>query len=464
MKSADFLKKAMALSALCAILLTGCGAKENSSGTGNASGNKDNSTVSSDKIEMPTADLSNNSKELHIFGWSSMEENETDGVAAEYFEKEYGVKITTTTSTHTEYWNDLAKMVAAGNSPDVVDLSYDKFYPIPLANDLLQPLDGLIDFSNPLWKDTEQLREDFRWKGKIYYPMVSEFLQCWVYYNKTMFKNYGLEEPWALYEKDEWTLDKMCETASAFVTKNNRNEVTQWGLTIQNIEFMSIAGIQPWEIQHGEKVVNNLRDSKIAKVMNAMYGISAAGTGAITRQDAIPVFKSGQCAMLMSQANVFLSADMDNMRGKGALGFAPLPKLDENSNYATEVAIDPGYGLIKGAKNTDLALLWINYLKWFRYGENFCVYIPAKEKTPAQERYNLKARASSASYTDEEVAMIEKYIASNPTKVYVTFRSIATAMGLKDTFKGMLSGSTQWSSFLQEMYPTVDSKLNQYIK
>ena len=195
-----------------------------------------------------------------------------------------------------------------------------------------------------------------------------------------------------------------------------------------------------------------------------MYGISAAGTGAITRQDAIPVFKSGQCAMLMSQANVFLSADMDNMRGKGALGFAPLPKLDENSNYATEVAIDPGYGLIKGAKNTDLALLWINYLKWFRYGENFCVYIPAKEKTPAQERYNLKARASSASYTDEEVAMIEKYIASNPTKVYVTFRSIATAMGLKDTFKGMLSGSTQWSAFLQEMYPTVDSKLNQYIK
>ena len=115
-------------------------------------------------------------------------------------------------------------MVAAGNAPDVVDCSYDKYWPTPLTGGLLQPWDGIIDFNTPLWADTKEITEANMWKGKTYFPVISEFMTSWFYYNKNMFKNYGLEDqsPRALWEKGEWTLDKMIELSDQFIEKNNK--------------------------------------------------------------------------------------------------------------------------------------------------------------------------------------------------------------------------------------------------
>ena len=189
-----------------AMLLSGCGKTETGSDGGSNSANSggtESQNVAA--IEMPTADLSGNSKVLKVFGWSSMSENNTDGEAAEYFKKEFGVTIDETISTHETYWSDLAKMVAAGNAPDVVDCAYDKFWPVPVAEDLLEPWDGLIDFNSPLWANTKAQTEQYKWKDKIYFPVISEFVASWIYYNKNMFKNYGLEDmtPRALYERNE---------------------------------------------------------------------------------------------------------------------------------------------------------------------------------------------------------------------------------------------------------------------
>ena len=130
---------ALLTAAVLALSAAGCGKDENTTSSGENKNNVSNKTDITD-IEMPTADLSGNSKVLKVFGWSTMAENNTDGEAAEYFKKEFGVTLDETVSTHETYWQDLAKMVAAGNSPDVVDLSYDKFYPTPLTGGLLEAL------------------------------------------------------------------------------------------------------------------------------------------------------------------------------------------------------------------------------------------------------------------------------------------------------------------------------------
>ena len=154
------LLKVMALltAAVLALSAAGCGGDGGTVTSGGENSNTPAKTNISD-IEMPTADLSGNSKILKVFGWSTMAENNTDGETAEYFKKEFGVTLDETVSTHETYWQDLAKMVAAGNSPDVVDLSYDKFYPTPLTGGLLEPWDGIIDFNTPLWSDTKELIE-----------------------------------------------------------------------------------------------------------------------------------------------------------------------------------------------------------------------------------------------------------------------------------------------------------------
>lgn len=452
-----------------AMLLSGCGKTETGSDGGSnstSSGGTESQNVAA--VEMPTADLSGNSKVLKVFGWSSMSENNTDGEAAEYFKKEFGVTIDETVSTHETYWSDLAKMVAAGNAPDVVDCAYDKFWPVPVAEDLLEPWDGLIDFNSPLWANTKAQTEQYKWKDKIYFPVISEFVASWIYYNKNMFKNYGLEDmtPRALYERNEWTLDKLCEISDKFIEKNNKNEIIQWGFTPQNLEPMSISGVQVVEVINGKEYKNNLRDAKLAKVMNTLYKISGAGSGSMSTLDACPLFEQEKVAMLFSHADLNLQRRFETLRQEDAFGFAPMPKLDNDSNYNVEIAVDPGYGLIKGAKNKELATLWVNYLKWFRLGENLCVEIPRTETTAAVERYNLKAKAGSVALSEEDVNFINKYLASNPTKVYVTYRSILQNFGdLLEVYKWQVfAGSAQWSAVVQQLYPTYEAQLKAYIK
>ena len=467
-------KKNVWLRLICGImtlilLLSGCSNGGTESKVEEGSSNTD-SVESQDisDIAMPTADLSNNSKVLKVFGWSSMSENNTDGEAMEYFKKEFGITLEETISTHDTYWSDLAKMVAAGNAPDVVDCSYDKFWPVPVAEDLLEPWDGLIDFNSPLWENTKTPTEMFKWNDKIYFPVISEFVSNWVYYNKNMFKNYGLEDstPRALYERDEWTLDKLCEISDSFIEKNNKNEIVQWGFTPQNVEPISIAGVQIVEINNGKEYKNNLRDPKIAKVMNTLYNISQSGSGSMSTLDAVPLFQNEQVAMLLSHADIVLQRNMENLRQEDALGFAPMPKLDDETGYNVEIAVDPGYGLIKGATNKELAILWVNYLKWFRLGENLCVEIPRSQDAPAVKYYNIKPKAGSAALSQEDIDFINKYLESNPTKVYTTYRSILQNFGdLLEVYKWQVfAGSAQWSSVVQQLYPVYETQLKDYIK
>ena len=472
MKKRTYFARIIALVTALLMILSGCGttAGNNPSGSGSGNGGGGGDATDIMSIEMPTADLSNNDKVLTLFGWSSMDENETDGEAASYFEEEFGVTIDVTISTHDTYWVDFAKMVAADNAPDVVDLTYPYFWPTPISDNLFQPWDGLIDFNTPLWADTKELIDAQKWNDKIYCPVISEFVANWFYYNKAMFRDYGLENdtPSALYERDEWTLDKMVELANGFVEKNNKNEITQWGFTCQTFEPLVIAGVPIVEITNGTEYKNNLRDPKIAKVMNAMQEMSLGlGSGAFTGLDCNPAFIRGDVPMIMSQNLLMTNKTFEDFHLEDTLGIAPYPKLDDESKYCVEMAIDPGYGLanVTGV-NKELAALWVNYLKWFRLGENLCPQIPISKNTPAKERYSLKAVSQAYPLDAEEIKFIEDYLASeNTQKVYNTYRSILVNIGDFNLFKySIYAGETTWSAAIQQLYPRYETKLKDYIK
>lgn len=467
-----FVQRSLAAGAalLLALSAAGCG-----DGSGTSSGSGGNVTSGSSggnsadlmSIEMPTADLSGSSKVLKVFGWSTMAENQTDGQAAEYFQKEYGVKIEETISTHENYWSDLARMVSAGTAPDVVDLSEDKYFPIPVANGLLDPWDELIDFSSLLWANTQEAINANKWKDKIYFPIVSEYVKSWCYYNKNMFRNYGLDDetPRSLWESGEWTLDKMTQLSDQFIEKNRRNDVIQWGMTVQNMELLSITGEQLVGISNGTDIINNFSNAKIAKVFNDTYGVSESGSGSFTMSmDACPVFEQEQCAMLISASTLLLETRFAHLREANTLGFGPLPRLDKETPQMVEMAIDPGYGLITGTQNKELAALWLNYLKWFRLGESLCVEVPVTQDTPAKARYGLEKEPGAATLSDEDIAFINKFLESNPQKVYTTYRSIVQNIGDLTTFKWeFFTGKTQWSAAIQQLSPIYQAQLEKWV-
>ena len=413
--------------------------------------------------KMPSRDVEK--KELVYFSWTKLEDQygKTAKSLPVLFKKEFGIELTGHFSTHDTYWEDLAKLKAAQESPDLVDLPNWNFYPLPITEELLQPLDSLIDFSNPMWDDTKTIREKNKWNNKTYVPFVSESLQTWFIYNTKMFKDYGIKNtPRELYNKDEWTWDAMHELAKKFVKKDASREVVQWGLTMQTGDLIATTGLELVSGDGKGGYVYNLKDPKVAKLMNLMYDMGVAGDNSLYTGDAITGFKSGKVAMIITNAGTIIS-DFNEMRVAGKIDWVPMPKMDKDSPYYNQSSFDPGWGIPVGAKNAEGAALFIEYLKWFDLGYQFCSQIPTTKNNAASTKYKLTDKADATKQlTAEEAAWTKSIIAKNYDTVSIMWQSWLGTMVLPG-YGTVTSGAKQWSAALEEEFPATNALLQSYV-
>lgn len=412
---------------------------------------------------MPTGTV--DGKTLTYFSWATLEQSygKTAKSLPNLFKKEFDITLKGHFSTHDTYWEDLGRLKAAGNSPDLVDLPNWNFYPLPITENLLQPLDSLIDFSNPRWSDTATIRNFNKWNGKIYIPFMSETLQTWFIYNTKMFKDYGLsnQTPRTYYEKNDWTWARMQELANKFVKKDASKEIVQWGLTQQTGDLIATTGLELVSGDGKGGYVYNLKDAKIAKMMNMFYDMGAAGTGSLYTGDAITGFKSGKVAMIITNAST-LTVDFNDMRTAGRIDWVPMPKMDASSPYYSQSSFDPGWGIPVGAKNPKSAALFIEYVKWFGLGYNFCSQIPTTTKNAAAIKYNLKEDGTSVTLTDAEIAKTKAMIDKNYKRVSIIWQSWLGTQVLPG-YGSVTSGAKKWSAALEEEFPATDALLQSYV-
>lgn len=420
------------------------------------------------KFDVTTAKMPSRNvekKELVYFSWTKLEDQygKTAKSLPVLFKKEFGIELTGHFSTHDTYWEDLSKLKAAQQSPDLVDLPNWNFYPLPITEELLQPLDNLIDFSNPMWDDTKSIREQNMWNGKTYAPFMSETLQTWFIYNTKMFKDYGIKNtPRELYNKDEWTWDAMHDLAKKFVKKDASREVVQWGLTMQTGDLIATTGLELVSGDGKGGYVYNLKDPKVAKMMNLMYDMGVAGDNSLYTGDAITGFKSGKVAMIITNAGTIIS-DFNEMRTAGKIDWVPMPKMDENSEYYNQSSFDPGWGIPVGAENAEGAALFIEYVKWFDLGYQFCSQIPTTKNNAASIKYKLTDKADATKQlTAEEAAWTKSLIAKNYKRVSIMWQSWLGTMVLPG-YGTVTSGAKQWSAALEEEFPATNALLQSYV-
>ncbi len=420
------------------------------------------------KFDVKTAPMPSRNvekKELVYFSWTKLEDQygKTAKSLPVLFKKEFGIELTGHFSTHDTYWEDLSKLKASDQAPDLVDLPNWNFYPLPITEELLQPLDGLIDFSNPMWDDTKTIREQNKWNNKTYAPFMSETLQTWFIYNTKMFKDYGIKNtPRELYNKDEWTWDAMHELAKKFVKKDASREVVQWGLTMQTGDLIATTGLELVSGDGKGGYVYNLKDPKVAKMMNLMYDMGVAGDNSLYTGDAITGFKSGKVAMIITNAGTIIS-DFNEMRVAGKIDWVPMPKMDKDSEYYNQSSFDPGWGIPVGAKNAEGAALFIEYVKWFDLGYQFCSQIPASKNNAASIKYNITSKEDSTKQlTAEEAAWTKSLIAKNYKRVSIMWQSWLGTMVLPG-YGTVTSGAKQWSAALEEEFPATNALLQSYV-
>ena len=121
----------------------------------------------------------------------------------------------------TATWNDwYEKVMAAYNTGDPIDLINDgvnnnpKF---PLMG-ITQPLQGYVNMENPNLK-MEAMNECFKYGGN-YYVAASEANYGVIFYNKDMFAAKGLEDPYELWLKGEWTWTTFTRMAKQLTDKS----------------------------------------------------------------------------------------------------------------------------------------------------------------------------------------------------------------------------------------------------
>lgn len=411
-----------------------------------------------DQWPMPTRELKN--KDLTVFYWANVDSGRTD--LYDNIAKTYGIKWTVVTSDTDYYWDNLAKLVAADKSPDLVLLGNWDFYPRPVTKNLIQPMDDIIDFNDPLWDNVREYHEKLKWKDKSYFAVDGAYINSLFFYNEKMFRDFGVEKtPKDYYLEGNWTWDVFEELANKFVTFNADNSIKTAGYA-QGPDAMHVTtGVQIVEYSPTTGYKLNLKDKKLAQYFNMLHRLGQGGTKAWLWPDYwYLAYDKGQVAMMTSEPNALTNpADMSDETLK-VTEVVPLPRMDKDSDYYWQIHYRVNHSIPNGAKNPEGAALVIEFFHWSKLGLHPFDILPI-EKNAYMKKFNVGG-AEKSRLTKERIDWLKQLYTMHDYKtidmLWQSWQGGYTRIhGEYDVYNG-----ESWASSVAKNYPKVNAtiKLN----
>jgi len=202
---------------------------EKKEGDTKESGTKEVSKEPEDKI-----DLQGYTMKILVWGGPPQGGTETGDLQIAK-EKELEAKYNVNIEWVAVPWGEsVPKITAAGLSgepaADIALLHNYWAFPTLAEQGYLRTIDDLLDFNDPKWP--KRMKEFGSFNGKLYGMTPSVGSAYGLYYNRSMLKREGAEDPQELFKQDKWTWDKYLEIAKK-VTKDTDGDGTidQWGIT-----------------------------------------------------------------------------------------------------------------------------------------------------------------------------------------------------------------------------------------
>lgn len=171
--------------------------------------------------------------EIRYMAWGNPEQLALEESLCELFNRENSdIHVKFLKVPGSSYGNKSVVMLASDTAPDVLRIDHYNF-----AN--LQRKRFFLDLStiaknDPTFKESDffpQTIEECKVDGKLFGLNVL-FGGTVVYYNKTLMKEAGLEDPYTLWQKGQWTYEKFVEHAKKLSKKDSRGKATQFGTLI----------------------------------------------------------------------------------------------------------------------------------------------------------------------------------------------------------------------------------------
>jgi len=262
------------------LVLAACGGDEKNSADNEGNNNQnneqngENNEVGDDE---ETYDLGGRTIEINFHADMTPQEGTETGDLAysrwKEVEEKYNVTIEFTEIPYDEKIDHLTTTVLAGEPfADLVRM--DPSQAASLAQEeLILPLDDVIDISQS--KMSEPAKESGRVNpdGKVY---MMDTLRSFssgggMFYNKTMFENAGLEDPYELIQKGEWTWEAMLDAAKALTNGD------QYGMSADPnalAEYLILSnGARILDTDTGEVVLDDPHTMEALEFMADAYNV-----------------------------------------------------------------------------------------------------------------------------------------------------------------------------------------------
>ena len=165
-------------------------------------------------------------------------------------------------------YTDLAKLIQSDNSPDAMPAElFGMMYHNANRNSekFFESVDDVIDFGLSELIPYSKIQNDIRMFDKNYCPIYNVSPESVLWYRSSVIKDAGLEDPWELYEKDEWTWSKFLEICEKFSDRENGKYGIDGYCVTSNL--LATTGIHIIGNDNG-MYVNNVSSDKVIAAMD----------------------------------------------------------------------------------------------------------------------------------------------------------------------------------------------------
>lgn len=434
------------LAAAMVLTVVGCGENDADTDT------EGEGFVNESQISLPEYEI--DSDKVYMLTWEDPSVLTTPSAyqytVNEKLKQEYGVSLEYIRTTNTEISIKAAQLVLSGNSPDMIALR-DRDYPNFAINEIVQPWDGHLDFSEPVFEGIKAVNDKFRINGKVYRFTNTYINNGYTWYWVKDFEDAGLETPRQLYYKGEWTWSKMEEYANKLTKKNSDGTISKYGVAYEAV--MHLVTGETYVKQNSDgSYTNNLSSAKLAEFFNFSARLGFDSKVRPVGQTSYDLFKEGKVSMLIFE-QYYGANHLQSERLAGEIEFAPSPKWDTADKYYTP-GRSTGAWLAKGAENVEEACAYMAIWRLCS-GKIDPLVIEAQEK-----------RDTILSGSDEEdFALTEEMMDPTKFEIITTMDDgFGTTWSSTDRIafqKDVMDWNKPWATAIQEYSPMLNSGISE---
>lgn len=251
-------------------------------------------------------------------------------------EEIYGITVEYKVRPHISYNENFIAATLAGDKWCDLYLANRHMLPVLANNEIIYALDDYLDFDSGLLDN--EYKDIALWAGRRYgYAWEYVYAGLGIWYNRDIFDAEGLEDPYEIMRRGEWTFDKFRQIAIELTKDTNMDgSVDQWGIGAGFTELANsllVANMGDFVFFEDNAFRFGLTEPHAMEAILFTYDLFHED-GVVKSGADYDAFAAGEAAMT---THVSWAGGMYKNMGLENLGFLFLPKGPNADDYTSGV-------------------------------------------------------------------------------------------------------------------------------